>query len=110
MKGVGADERLRRLERAAQAEVEGVAWYPGYSEPGYAAGKNGVLAANWNVLPTRAVDVLERAGYSVEWSDEWIDCCECGGAVRTQSDGYDWTPAYKLVGDAVVCHACQGDE
>lgn len=34
--------------------------------------------------------LAERAGYTIEWEDEWL-ICECGKAFRTSGDCYGWT-------------------
>src|SRR5678816_1797897 len=38
----------------------------------------------------RLSDLAEKAGYAVEWSDEWSTCDDCGKAVRTSPDSYGW--------------------
>lgn len=98
---------LRQLESQAKSEIENLGYAPHYSEPGYDAPKRGVLFANWNCFPREIGDILERAGYAIEWSDEWTTCEDCGGAVRTQPDSYSWQRAYTMPDDCtIVCHAC----
>lgn len=99
-------EYLRQLERAATSEVENMGYAPGYAEPGYEQPRKGVLMADWNVLPRRFDEVLERLGYSVEWSDEWATCEDCNRAVRTQPDGWDWKPGYQVDESEIVCKEC----
>ena len=95
------------LARAAQSEADNIEHAGHYSEPGYEAGQKGVLFANWNVFPSELAKVLERAGYSIEWSDEWSNCYDCGGAVRTSPDSYSWERSYILVDEcSIVCHEC----
>jgi hypothetical protein len=96
----------RQRRRAGEAEIDNLGYAPVYAEPGYTQPRAGVLMADWNVFPSDIADVLEDLGYAVEWSDEWITCEDCGGAVRTQPDSYSWTPAYQIVDGAVLCRAC----
>jgi len=66
------------------------------AEPGY--DPNIGVFANWNKHPkwARAIEKLERLGcpISAEWSDEWVDCHECGKAYRSQPDSYGWTKSW----------------
>lgn len=90
-----------------------------YAEPGYTLGdKVGILFANWNPqsfdkeatkeqrLMPRLADVAERAGYEVEWSDEWSTCYDCGKAYRTSPDSYCWQPSYADCDGAYLCAEC----
>ena len=36
---------------------------------------------------------MERAGYAIEWEDEWITS-DADKAYRTSPDSYDWQPYY----------------
>ena len=102
---------LIQLERDARAEIDNMGFAAEYAEPGYTQPKRGVLMANWNVLPRGLDTILERAGYAIEWSDEWSTCESCNRAVRTQPDSYFWEPAYKLVNDSeLLCTECYADE
>ena len=104
---------LRQLQRAAQQEVENMRYAEGYAEPGYEQPEQGVLFANWNVFPSRLDTTLEKAGYAVEWSDEWETCEHCNKAVRTSPDSFCWRPAYSVSAmqqGAVVCLDCRGGE
>ena len=106
-----------------------VTWTQQYAEPGYTAGKRGVLFADWNnerrlgtdeeraageywptvnAFRSRVETILARAGFECEWSDEW-STCECGKAVRTAPDGWDWTPSYTIVDGGVACRECWAD-
>lgn len=102
---------LRQLERDAQSEVENMGWAPKYAESGYDQPKRGIVMANWNKLPRELGAILERAGYAIEWSDEWATCDSCNGAVRTQPDGHGWEPGYRETesGDT-FCLECYADE
>ena len=99
-----------------------VRWAPGYAEPGYDDAKHGVVLANWNNFDKRIEvaddsghvhssgkpdQLLEMAGYRIEWSDEWTDCCECNKIVRTVPDSYFWTPCYFWASECEIqCKAC----
>lgn len=86
-------------------------WAPKYAEPGYDQPEKCVLMANWNEFPRGLDTLLERAGYSIEWSDEWTTCESCNGALRTQPDGYSWEPSYKDDDTCgVLCLECYADE
>lgn len=100
-----------------------------YAEPGYTASKRGVLFADWNdetrhgtdeerasgeywpkvsTFRSRVADILERAGFECEWSDEW-GVCACGKAVRTEPNGYSWRPSYMIVDGWYTCRECWAD-
>lgn len=100
---------LAQLERAARSEVENMGYAASYAEPGYEQPKRGILLANWNRLPSKLTDVLERAGYSIEWSDEW-SVCDCGKAFRTEPDSHSWTPAYTERDGELLCRECAPDD
>ena len=107
-KGDGEQRRdhLEQLERAARSEVENLGFAGSYAEPGYEQPRKAVLFADWNKLPRNFDRVLEKAGYAVEWSDEWSTCNDCNRAVRTQPDGYCWTPGYREVDGDFLCLDC----
>lgn len=102
---------LRQLERDVQSEIENMGYASAYAESGYDTPKRGILFANWNRFPRGFDSVLERAGYAVEWSDEWTTCEDCGKAYRTSPDSYGWTPAgqYREDLSAELCNACYAD-
>jgi hypothetical protein len=80
---------------------------PGYSEPGYDDPTKGVLLADWNVFPRGLDRVLERAGYAIEWADDWSRCDECYKLVRTSADSYGWRKSFYMPDDcSIVCAAC----
>jgi hypothetical protein len=89
-------------------EIEDVQWSPGYAEPGYDDPKRGILFANWNDVSKRVCDLLERAGYSCEWQDEWSMCSECGKAVRTLADSYGWQQSFWIPENSgeIICNKC----
>lgn len=92
--------------RMASDEIENMDWSPSYAERGYQDSPNGILFANWNIFPSNIDKILERAGYAVEWSDEWAQCSSCGHAVRTQPDSYGWAPCYTIGDGEINCLAC----
>lgn len=100
-------EFLRQLERDAKSEIENSGFAPHYSEPGYTQPERGIIFMNWNKFPRGLDSILERAGYAIEWSDEWSTCDECGGAVRTSPDSHGWERAYTMPDDcSIICHKC----
>jgi len=106
----------------AQSQIEEMQIHEqGYSEPGY----DGDLVAtgNWNTVtvyneetgkcdtvdetPRRVGHLLEKVGFSLEWSDEWTTCDNCQKLVRTMGDSYSWTRAYVQDEYAeIICHEC----
>ena len=105
---------LRQLERTAQAEIENMTYAPGYAEP-YRDDPipKAVLLANWNNLPENFDRTLEKAGYAVEWSDEWTTCEDCQRAIRTEPDSHWYKPHYQIIEEdrsaAVLCLDCLQD-
>ena len=84
-----------------------------YSEPGYSKdhAEGMILFANWNDIPEHIMTYIEK-NHTIEWSDEWMSCQECGGAVRSQADCWEWTSSYYIFNECeVVCHECiEGDK
>lgn len=98
---------LRQLERQATSEVENMGFASEYAERGYSQPEKGIVFADWNTFPRGLDTILERAGYDLEWSDEWSICEDCGKAIRTSADSYGWQPYYKLIDDcSIVCLDC----
>jgi hypothetical protein len=93
-------------KRSAESKIENLTWAAGYAERGYTEGAKGVLLANWNYFPAKVADVLERAGYDVQWSDEWSTCDCCSKLVRTSPDCYDWQPYFILADGELTCLDC----
>lgn len=105
----------------AKWRIEDIQIYEFYAEPGYGSDKP-IAVGNWNDIskwnedeskseeiddtPSRVGNLLEKSGYELEWSDEWISCDECGGAVRTRSDCWEWTPYYYQNNDGTFCVNC----
>lgn len=93
-----------------------------FAEPGYDTKARGILFANWNDkrhydnntrtwvtdddTMSRLSDLAEKAGYTVEWSDQWTTCNDCGKAVRTEADSYGWKRSYAEIEGDILCHLC----
>ena len=106
--------------QAGEDRITEVQFYTGYAEPGYDGDK--IAVGNWNSItvwdsegqksnvvddtPERLANLLEKMGYELEWSDEWDTCGDCGKLIRTQANGYDWTPSYVVLSDFVACAEC----
>lgn len=76
----------------------------GCTEPGY--DDKPVIMANWNNIPAKYFDHLEKHGFSCEWEDEWLVCDECYKAFRSSPDSYGWE-MYGYIGDGFcVCGDC----
>jgi hypothetical protein len=76
----------------------------GCSELGY--DDKPVILANWNNIPQKVFDVLERNGFSCEWEDEWITCDDCGKAFRSSPNSYGWE-MFGYIGDGyALCGNC----
>lgn len=98
-----------RLPRAARLErIDWIQWVPDYAKcENRKTPAKGILFGNWNDWSGRAVDVLDRAGYAIEWEDEWAICDGCGRAVRTSPDSYGWQPNYVTDDDCtILCAGC----
>jgi hypothetical protein len=126
---------LDRILEAAKASAKGdrdtinriedIQWSHDYAVgQGYSLdGKKGIVFSNWNNVQHRVpepkywedtndvmkrlFDILERAGYECEWSDEWTTCNDCGKALRTS---YDWQPAYHCDDNGILCNECLDPE
>jgi hypothetical protein len=102
---------LRQLERSVQSEIDNMGYSPDYAEPGCDKPAKGILFANWNVFPRNFDTLLEKAGYTVEWSDEWSQCEDCNRAVRTSPDSYGWKRYYVIYNDCeIICADCVKDD
>lgn len=66
-----------------------------YGEPGYTDPEEDIILANWNDCPSNLQEYLESAGFSLEWSDEWV-CADNHPvyAYRISPDSYFWRPSY----------------
>jgi hypothetical protein len=101
-------DALAAWRRRAESEIEWMDYATEYAEgQGYDNSKRGILFANWNLFPSRVGDILEKSGYSCEWSDEWTHCDDCGKALRMSPDSHGWQPSYIAVPDSgVYCVEC----
>lgn len=88
------------------AKYNEIEYAEGYSEPGYEEPKSGILLANWNRYPNRLTDILEKLGYSIEWSDEWARCQECNKIIRISPDSYSWRRYYIIYDGSETCADC----
>lgn len=108
-KGENPDTRadyLRQLERDATNEAENMGYSPSYAELGHTQPRKGILFANWNKFPSNIDKLLKRAGYEIEWNDEWTTCEDCNKAFRTEADSYCWEPAGKVTEQGCFCNEC----
>lgn len=98
---------LRQLEQRAKSELDNLQWSQAYAEPGYTDPDKCILFADWNCFPRGLDSILEKAGYAIEWSDEWSNCGDCGKAVRTSPDSYSYQPHYVILNECeLVCLDC----
>lgn len=88
-------------------DVENIQYSHEYAEPGYSNPSKGILFADWNDVSQRVQDILERAGFAIEWQDEWSTCSDCNKAIRTQPNCWDWRPAYTVGDGEILCSECQ---
>lgn len=70
-----------------------------YGEPGYSDPEPGrcILFANWNNVPKKLADRLEREGYELEWCDEWA--VHSDKAWRTSPDSHGWQASIVVTDD-----------
>lgn len=107
---------------ATISRIEDISFCHDYAEPGYSHAENGILFANWNdvdeydrnkgtrkqlnTVMSRLLRIFERMGVECEWSDEWTTCDDCGKAVRTSPNCWDWLPSHHSDDNGTVCHEC----
>jgi hypothetical protein len=96
-------------KQRAEGEIDNLSYAHAYAEPGYTQPEREILFANWNYFPCRVTDILKRAGYGIEWSDEWTMCDDCGKALRTSPDSYSWQPSHVYFGGDVCLECLKGD-
>lgn len=87
------EECLEFLQDKHSAE-----WCGHYGEPGYQDPEKGIIFANWNNVSKNMQSWLEKAGYELEWSDEWVIDYSNDKAYRSQPDSYSWECQF-IVGD-----------
>lgn len=97
---------LTREQR--QERIDGIRYVHAYApEQGEIDPARGILLGNWNEYSRRATDLLQRAGYAIEWEDEWTECGNCARAIRTSPTSYRWQPAYVQYQDGeILCLEC----
>jgi hypothetical protein len=96
----------------------------GYAESQYTDPDSGVVCfGNWNSVskwneqrhefetvdaaPSVLGETLDKLNVSLEWSDEWTTCGQCGKAVRIKPDSYSWRPYYMDDGcGSLICGDC----
>lgn len=93
---------INHLEKHYGEHVENIT--SGISEPGY--DDKPAILANWNNIPGKLFDMLEKNGFSCEWLDEWIVCDTCYKAFRSVGNSYSWE-MFGYIGDGfAVCGDC----
>jgi hypothetical protein len=117
------DQILERAETVAKSrntvsKLQAITFAAGCIEPGY--DDNPTALGNWNNESTyengkwtitddtigRVARILERMGYELHWSDEWVICEECGKCFRCQADSYGWQ-LYGVIDDGgCACAEC----
>jgi hypothetical protein len=80
-------------------------WFEGYANAD-ASGDKGVLSANWNHVSRETQNLLERAGYSLDWCDAVCGCSGCYKAIQTQPSHYGWKPEYVALDGEILCEEC----
>jgi len=91
---------LQQLREDGKIDLD---WTEEYGEPGYANPELGIILSNWNYFPRWFGDALERAGYELEWSDEWtIDWDGQQKAYRTSPDSHSWEPSFIYTDDGIL--------
>jgi len=89
------EEMVERLIESKIEECEFSDTAYDYGEPGYTKNddEKPILFHDWNNYPNSLLFLMEDAGYSYEWEDEWI-VNEEGIAFRTQPDKIGWEQSY----------------
>lgn len=103
-------QRAAATATLAKYRVEEIRFAPDYAEPGYGPAGKGILLANWNKVEVdrtmvRLGDIIERLGYQTEWSDEWVECDDCGKTFRTIPNCYFWEQS-GIDGEECLCREC----
>jgi len=84
-------------------------WFPAYANAD-TSGDKGVLSANWNYVSRETQNLLERAGYSLDWCDAVCSCGGCNKAIQTQPSHYGWKPEYVETDGDILCEECVKDD
>lgn len=66
----------------------------------------GIVSANWNYVSQRTQDVLEQAGYTLDWCDGVSRCDECYKAIETQPTHYGWKAQFHVGDGCIICAKC----
>jgi hypothetical protein len=104
----------------AKSRIQDIQIHSGYAEPSYTGEL--VATGNWNSITKwdrntntsvvvddtihRVATLLEKMGFTLEWSDEWTTCSDCGLLVRTQADSYSWQPSFTNQDGDIICLNC----
>jgi hypothetical protein len=75
-----------------------------YCEPGYTSEKP-ILFGNWNGLSRALVKALE-SHFTLDWSDEWLSCSNCGRFFRSVGDSYSWSMYGWITDGECLCGDC----
>lgn len=95
---------LNALQICLEEHNDDYDYAQGCSEPGY--DDKPVILADWNHVPGKLFDLLEKYGYSCEWCDEWVTCENCYKAFRSSPNSYSWE-MYGYIGDGfALCGDC----
>jgi hypothetical protein len=83
-------------------------WYKEYADASE-CGEKGILSGNWNHVSRPVQNLLERAGYTLDWCDAVCECSGCNKAIQTQPSHYGWKPQYHTDSDGIWCEGCTVD-
>ena len=92
--------------REAESEIDNLDWFPCYASrllPPYETDGRGILIANWNHVSHRTGNLLERYGYTLDWSDQISRCDDCGRAVSDTPGCYGDVYTVVILGDGAAC-------
>jgi hypothetical protein len=85
----------------------GIQWVERYADSNCVNSINGILLGDWNRYPKRLCAILERAGYDVEWEDEYARCSQCRNAIRISPNSYSWKALFITFDDGdFFCSDC----
>jgi hypothetical protein len=83
----------------------GLCWYEDYANND-TCGEKGILSGDWNNVSRPVQNLLERAGYTLDWCDAVCSCGGCGKAIQTQPSHYGWKPEYVVSDGDILCESC----
>ncbi len=87
----------------------GLCWYEDYANND-TCGEKGILSGDWNNVSRKVQNLLERAGYTLDWCDAVCSCGGCGKAIQTQPSHYGWKPEYVVRDGDTLCESCVEDD